>query len=116
MCCKNESTKIVVKYDAILNAREQFGLNTQADLLEFIGNNGLQGLVFLNSEPWRLNPKKDTEVLVDAYTFYSNRKNGYIAFMKASQNNFRYVIKSFHMVQEKLTLSDIGSNIGRILW
>ena len=106
--CKNNPKSVVVHYDAKLDARKQFGLNTEADLLAFIGNNGLEDLVYKNTEPWRYNPKKYKEILIDAYKFRSNRKLGYIAFMKGISGN--YVIKSFHLDNEKLTLKDIGNN------
>nr|AGS51575.1 hypothetical protein [uncultured bacterium contig00010] len=99
---------VSVLYDAKLGAREQFGLKTDSDLLEFIGNNGLQDLMYVNTESWRNNPRKDKGVLIDAYKFRSNRKIGYIAFMKGVKGNF--VIKSFHLDNDKLTLKDIGNN------
>ena len=107
-CCKDKPETVSVFYDAELNAREQFGLNTKADLLAFIGNDGLQDLAYWNTEPWRYNRKKDKEILIDAYKFRSNRKLGYIAFMKGVSGN--YVIKSFHLDNEKLTLKDIINN------
>ena len=112
-CCKSNPKSIEVLYDAESNARKQFGLNNKADLLAFIGNDGLQDLTYVNTEPWRNNPKRDKEVLIDAYKFRSNLKLGYIAFMKGVLNN--YVIKSFHLDFNKLTLKDAGNDTNKLL-
>ena len=112
-CCKDNPKTIVVYYEAKFNAHHQFGLNTEADLLAFIGNDGLQDLTYWNTEPWRLNQNKDKEILVDAYKFRSNQKLGYIAFMKVVKGS--YAIKSFHLDNVKLTLKDIGSNSEKLL-
>ena len=109
----NNPKSITVLHDAKSNAREQFGLNTEADLLAFIGNNGLQSLVYQNTEPWRFNPRKDKEILIDAYKFYSNNKLGYIAIMKGVSGN--YVIKSFHLDRNKLTLKDIVNDSKKLI-
>ena len=112
-CCKEKPKTIFIYYEAEFNARHQFGLNTKAELLTFIGNGGLQDITYWNTEPWRLNQNKDQEILVDAYKFRSNQKPGYIAFMKIIKGN--YAIKSFHLDNVKLTLKDIGSNSEKLL-
>ena len=63
-CCRNNRKRVFVHNDARLNAREQFGIYTDAELLEFIGNQGLEDLTYINTEPWRLNPRKDKEILM----------------------------------------------------
>jgi hypothetical protein len=100
---------VQILYDAELNAMHQFGLNTKSDLLSFIGNGALQNMSYINTEPWRNNPKKDImEVYIDSYNFRSNRKLGYIAFMKGISG--KYVIKSFHLDHHKITLGNTGNN------
>ena len=111
--CRDEPDSVAISYDARNNAREQFGLKTDTELLAFIGNNGLQDFTYWDTKPWELNPKKDKEILIDAYKFRSNRKLGYIAFNKGA--NGKYVIKSFHLDNEKLTLKDIGNNSEKLL-
>ena len=111
--CRNNPKSVVVHYDAELNARKHFGINTQADLLDFIGNNGLEDLVYINTEPWRKNPRKEKEILVDAYSFHTNLKQGYIAFMIGFSG--KYEIKSFHLDHVKFTLKDIGNNSAKLL-
>jgi len=101
----SDPQKIHVEYDALLNARLQFGLNTKTILLEFIGNGGLQAMSYVNTEPWRNNPQKGfREILIDSYKFRSNRKVGYIAFFKGIPGN--YAIKSFHLDHDKITLGE----------
>ena len=112
-CCRNNRKKILVHYDAKLNAREQFGIYTDVELLEFIGNQGLEDLTYINTEPWRLNPRKDTEILIDAYNFHTNLKLGYIAFMIGFSG--KYEIKSFHLDKDKLTTKNIGNNSEKLL-
>jgi len=112
-CCRINPKSIVVDYDAELNAREQFRLDTKVDLLGFIGNHGLEELTYINTKPYKIGQKGDKEILVDAYKFCSNQKIGYIAFMKVFSGNYR--IKSFHLDNEKLTLKDIGSNTKKLL-
>ena len=58
ICCMIGSQNVYVLFDAELNARLQFGLKTKAELLAFIGNGGLQNMVYLKTEPWRNNPPK----------------------------------------------------------
>lgn len=108
-----ESQSVQVLYEAELNARVQFGLNTKAELLKFIGNQGLQDLIYCNTELWKNNPRKDKEIYVDAYKFRSNKKIGYIAFMKSFAD--KYVIKSFHLDYNKITLKGLSINTERLL-
>jgi len=103
----------LVRYDAERYAREHFGINTKADLLDFIGNHGLEDLTYINTEPWRNNPRKDKEILIDAYNFHTNLKLGYIAFMIGFSG--KYEIKSFHLDKEKLTTKNIGNNFKKQL-
>ena len=112
-CCRDNPKRVNVFYDAELNAREQFGINSKADLLDFIGNHGLEDLTYINTKPFENNQKKGKDILIDAYKFRSNNKLGYIAFMKGVSG--QYVIKSFHLDNVKLTLKDIGSNTKKLL-
>ena len=113
LCSMNEPQNVLVLYDAERNARIQFGLNTKAELLDFIGNQGLQDLMYWNTELWKLNPRKGEDIYIDAYKFRSNQKIGYIAFMKGSAG--KYVIKSFHLDHGKRTLGEMGTNPEKLL-
>ena len=113
LCCMYDQQQVQVFYDAELNARQQFGLNKKTDLIEFIGNQGLQDVTYWNTELWRKNPNKNEDIYIDAYKFRSTQKQGYIAFMKGF--TCKYVIKSFHLDNEKITLKDIGVNTAKQL-
>jgi penicillin-binding protein-related factor A (putative recombinase) len=105
--------KVQVLYEAELNAREKFGLKSKAELLAFIGNDGLQDVTYVNTEIWRNNPKRNMDIYIDAYTFRSNQKTGYIAFMKGI--TCKYAIKSFHLNNDKLTTKDMISHSTKLL-
>jgi hypothetical protein len=96
----NDPKSVRVLYDA--------EVNTASELLAFIGNGGLGAMEYVGTEPWRNNPHKEVEILIDAYKFWTNRMVGYIAFMKGF--NIRFIIKSFHLNNDKITLSQIGNN------
>jgi hypothetical protein len=102
-----ETMNVKIFYDAELNAREQFGLNTKADLIAFIGNQGLQKLEYVNTKLWENKPKETKDIYIDAYKFRSNEKVGYIAFMKGVDG--KYAIKSFHIDHDKLTIKDLDA-------
>jgi hypothetical protein len=75
------------------DASRDFGIETKAELLQFIGNNGLEKTRFVNCREWENSRVRGR--LVDAYQFYSGETPGYIsfAFCKAKSQWF---IKSFH--------------------
>jgi len=108
LCCMNDPQNVQVENDAKLNAREQFGLNTKADLFAFIGNQGLENIMYVNTKLWRNKPFRIKEdIYIDSYKFCSNQKIGYIAFMKGY--SCKYAIKSFHLDYDKLTTKDMGA-------
>ena len=113
LCCMNEPQKVQALYEAELNARIQFGINTKSELIAFIGNQGLQNLTYVDTELWRNNPRKNEDIYIDAYKFCSNHKKGYIAFMKGAV--CKYVIKSFHLDYDKLTTKDLGTYSTKLL-
>ena len=77
---KNKNDVVPLK-SALDDANSYFGLNTKSNLLDFIGNNGLEDFKFLNTKEWENNPDKTIVIFVDAYEFRSMCKLGYIAFM-----------------------------------
>jgi hypothetical protein len=72
-----------------------FGLKTKGEIKNFIGNDGLENLNFINTKEWENNPDKSFTILVDAYEFRSRYKLGYIAFMFNNKTGF-WIVKSFH--------------------
>lgn len=84
---------VTVAYDA-KNGAGYFNLHTETALLAFIAGGGLEDCNYINTEVWHLNPHKPPDVNVDAYSFYSGKKYGYIAFMFLPKTN-KWRIKSF---------------------
>jgi hypothetical protein len=86
---------VSVHYDAKKGA-ERFNIFTEVDLLAFINSDGLEDVEFINTEVWHLNPNKPPDIYVDAYSFYSGKKYGYIAFMFSPKTQ-KWRIKSFKL-------------------
>lgn len=71
-----------------------FQQHTKDQLLSFIINDGLERRIYINSrelEKWNASPPAP---IVDAYTFFSGPKKGYIAFYLAP--TWYWILKSFH--------------------
>jgi hypothetical protein len=92
--CSIGSTRVYVFNKAMKTASSDFGLHTQAGLLDFIANNGLENPRFKNSKPWENNPEPNTQIMVDAWEFFSSFTYGYIAFFLQPKTN-AWIIKSF---------------------
>ena len=78
------------------NAANIFNLRTKSDLFNFISNNGLEDMQFVNTKNWENNPDKNNPVKVDAYEFRSMSVLGYIAFFYNDKTK-KWIIKSFHL-------------------
>lgn len=78
---------------ALMTARADFNLKTQTQVLDFIGNNGLEKPCLINVKPWENNPNLAQPIMVDAYGFYSGMRYGYIAFFHSPVR--KWIIKSF---------------------
>lgn len=89
--CKDKN-KIAIHSNACKGACKYFNLRTEKDILNFIKNDGLENLLFLNTAPWKQNPT----IMVDAYEFTSGNKKGYIAYIY-NKNTNKWFIKSFHL-------------------
>ena len=94
--CKDDEENVIPINNVIENARNDFKLNTKSQLLDFILNDGLENLTFVNTKDWENNPNKNKPIKVDAYEFTSMYKLGYIAFMYNEETN-KWLIKSFHL-------------------
>lgn len=94
--CENNRDNVIPINDVLKNAINDFNLNTKLQLLDFIQNDGLENLIFVNTKDWENNPNKDKPIKVDAYEFSSMYKRGYIAFMHNDETN-KWLIKSFHL-------------------
>ncbi len=86
--------KVEVWPPALRDAR-YFGFRDRDErkILTFIASGGLEGVEFLKIEPWRGSPENPPP-LVDAYSFWSGGKKGYIAFFYSLQEK-QWEMKSF---------------------
>jgi hypothetical protein len=78
---------------ALETARSDFGLYTEAKVLKFIGNDGIEKPKHLRTAIWENNPKPENVVWVDSYEFFSSADFGYLAFFRALTG--KWMIKSF---------------------
>jgi hypothetical protein len=97
-CCNNNPEKVYMIGNTLKDAQTVFRLYTKHDVLEFIGNDGLETINFINSKLWEKNPDPTVAIFVDAYEFMTGGILGYIAFFKNKMEN--WVIKSFHQSNE----------------
>lgn len=82
--------------DVLDDARQDFGILTFADLLDFIANNGLENLKPQKPLPWEKNKNPNIEIIIDGYEFKTGCKHGYIAFFFQPITK-KWIIKSFHI-------------------
>jgi hypothetical protein len=76
------------------DARDHFSLTTKPILLNFIYNGGMESPKHINTKLWEMNPEAGTPIKIDAYSFYTGLKYGYIAF-RFNPNSGMWFIKSF---------------------
>ena len=93
--CGTDKNDVIPINNLLKDANDHFNLPTRQSLLDFIFNDGLENLDFLNTKEWENNPDQSTQVMVDAYEFTSLSKLGYIAFMFINKTS-KWLIKSFH--------------------
>jgi hypothetical protein len=109
--CKTNGKVIVLK-NALKCAQDDFQLNTQKAVLDFIFNDGLEKPQYINTKPWINNPAPDAQlnpIQVDAYSFYSGQKQGYFAFFFNTKTN-KWLIKSFKPNKYSIPRSNIMAN------
>ena len=92
--CLVGPSKVWVTKGAMITAKSDFNLSTQTQVLDFIGNGGLQSPKFRNSCVWDNNPNPDPLIFVDAYDFYADFNYGYIAFLYQPITG-KWIVKSF---------------------
>ena len=102
--CRENPDDVTVTPKAAKDARDIFKLHTVEDLLDFIGNDGLDNVTHFNTTVWRKNPDPDkvnNPQYVHDYTCRTNGKPYYIAiiylhiFFGNTADNWK--IKSFHL-------------------
>lgn len=92
-CGKNNHVKVLGK--AQESAGSDFGLYTEQAVLYFINDGGLEKPQHISKKPWEKNPDPGL-IWIDAYSFYSGPKQGYLAFFFSSKTG-RWLIKSFKL-------------------
>ena len=102
VACRNNPEKVQVKYDAACSARENYKLDTEEDLCNFIGNYGLVNPVHGIEVEWALNkdPNKEKHPLyVNDYLCKVNRSGCYIAIIYINfwfgRERDKWILKSF---------------------
>lgn len=96
-----EKPKDVVPINEVLSdASKDFNLNSKSQLLDFIYNDGLECLTFINTKDWERNKDTSNKLKVDAYEFKTMYKLGYIAFMYNPKTK-KWIIKSFHLSENR---------------
>lgn len=92
--------QVRVNSEAKVTAATDFHLYTEADILGFISNGGLEGAIFKDTkkkQKWPTAPSSPPAPMVDAYSFLSIGKRGYLAFYQAP--NGQWILKSFKQDQ-----------------
>lgn len=98
--CAGGTGNVFVTKTALEGAKNHFNIPTISYLLEFIINDGLEALSFINTTPLRTNKNSSNPILVDAYDFRSACKLGYIAFMHNNTTR-KWTIKSFKLSENR---------------
>ena len=88
MCgCKNS---VFMFRDAKEDAKNYFNLNSEREVLDFIHNDGLEHVDFINKKPFEKG--NEPKPIVYAFKFRSLGIPGYVAFFKGPK---KWVLKSF---------------------
>lgn len=98
--CGKDMNNVIPINCVLEDAKNLFNLFPKSRLLEFIYNDGLENLKFINTKLWGKNPNKNNEIYIDAYEFRSLNKLGYIAFMY-NKTTRKWIIKSFHLSENR---------------
>lgn len=93
--CGEDRKNVKPINNVLQDASTHFNLKTKDQLFDFISNNGLERLEFINPKELEKNPDPTNPIIVDAYEFHSRGKLGYIAFIFSPQK--KWIIKSFHL-------------------
>lgn len=88
-----EKGQVIAYGSAPDDARRDFNLHTKEALYNFVAE-GLESPAFINQKPWENDPDQSNPAIVYAFSFYSGKKFGYIAFVRSNQTG-KWLIKSF---------------------
>ncbi|MEI6155237.1 MAG: hypothetical protein WCQ90_14250 [Deltaproteobacteria bacterium] len=98
----SEKGKVKFIENSLQDADDHFNLGSPEAVLDFISNDGLEGLQFINRTPWRKNWSSEAEIFVDAYHFRTGGMFGYLAFLFSPMTKC-WVIKSFKLDNDRNT-------------
>jgi|MTBAKMStandDraft_1061839.scaffolds.fasta_scaffold01341_8 hypothetical protein len=103
--CRDKPNDVLVEVQAEKDARRIYKLNTKKELLEFIGNDGIEDLKFFNKTDWRNNPDREKNPLdVYSYTCKTLFIPCYIAIIFIpslfGKTINKWKLKSFHMPED----------------
>ncbi len=105
-----ERNEVVLWPCVVGDATRDFNLYTQKEVVEFIVNNEF---TFINSKELEA-IKNVPSFMVDAYSFCSGKKSGYMAFFK--HKNGKFFIKSFKLNNSsKIGTKQTASTVKNIL-
>jgi hypothetical protein len=113
--CREYPEKVHTEHDALEGAR-RYKLNTEKELLKFIGNGGLMGPQHIGEDVWRYNPdpdKANNPLYVNDYKCdIPGRPSCYIAVIYISvffgQTRDKWKIKSFKQYNPHMKKPQIG--------
>ncbi|MDY0289878.1 MAG: hypothetical protein RBR15_13715 [Sphaerochaeta sp.] len=89
--------EVAVTRKVVESASADLGLQSKSEILHFLTNGGIQDeLTWVNSVAWKNNPNPSVQVMVDAYTFLSDHKRCYFAFMYFELTS-SWMLKSLHV-------------------
>lgn len=96
--CKDGGTQqVFVSKGAQQDAASDFNLHRMDDIINFIGNGGLEDMTYKFSETRNNNPDQSNPQWIDVYHFKSIKTHGYFAFFKGPD---KWIIKSFKKNKE----------------
>ncbi len=110
--CRNGT--VIVWDKAMKTARDEFGLQTEQSVREFIAAGGLENPIHHNTRPlekWKAPPPPP---MIDSYKFSSGPKKGYAAFFKSPVTN-KWILKSFKKDMQEADLNMPFKNLSSLL-
>lgn len=113
-CCIENPMNVIPWRPAERDADKIFGLKTRSELLNFIGNDGLEELTFYNKSMYYDKLGNPLDIFIDEYEFKSGSKLGYIAFMYNKKIG-QWFIKSFHRSKNSLLTFNIDLSKIRLI-
>lgn len=103
--------------NVLADAAQYYNLNTQEELMDFLGEGEFDDHCFYDTQRWADNPHPDKPVWVDSYHFFlkaSVHPIGYFAFFKNPLRDI-WVLKSFHPNRRPDAVECVEGKLVRLL-